>query len=217
MLVKLLFTSEKLSVQVHPGDAYAAEHESSRGKTEMWYVLRADNDSPGVAAGLSETVSPERLRQISLSGEIEKLLNWIRVSPGDVIFIPAGTIHAIGPGLVLCEIQQQSDVTYRLYDYGRGRELHLDRAIDVAIAGPPPPDGLLAKCEYFAVEDLHVDRPLELSPKQNRFEMFVMLEGSGTIAGRPFQLGQVWHTHPGTPPFTLAPEHPTHLLRVWVP
>src|ERR1039457_1474079 len=107
----VLFTADRLSVQGHPDDEYAAKHESSRGKTEMWHVLRADPGAPGVAAGLRESVAPERLRELALSGAIEEYLNWIEVKPGDTIFIPAGTIHAIGPGLVLCEIQQYSDVT----------------------------------------------------------------------------------------------------------
>ncbi len=131
LLVKFVFTSERLSVQVHPNDEFAAAHENSRGKTEMWYVLRAD---PGarLAIGFREAISRERLRESALSGEIEQLLNWIEVQAGDAFFVPAGTVHAIGGGLALCEIQQHSDITYRLYDYGRPRELHLDKAMQVA-------------------------------------------------------------------------------------
>ncbi len=127
LLVKFVFTSERLSVQVHPNDDFAAAHENSRGKTEMWYVMRAD---PGarIAIGFRESISRERLREAAVSGEIEQLLNWLEVQAGDAFFIPAGTVHAIGGGLALCEIQQHSDVTYRLYDYGRPRELHLDKA-----------------------------------------------------------------------------------------
>lgn len=220
ILVKLLFTSERLSVQVHPGDDYAAKHENSRGKTEMWYVLRAD---PGasVAAGLTGSVPPERLRELSLSGEIEHYLNWIEVRPGDTIFIPAGTIHAIGPGLALCEIQQYSDVTYRLYDYGRPRELHLARGVDVSVAGPyqpppKPPDGLIAHCPYFAVSELEVKGSVEIEPRTDRFELFVALEGSGRIGDEPFQAGQVWHTPAGTGQFRIGAAT-ARFLRVWVP
>ena len=131
LLVKFVFTSERLSVQVHPNDQFAAAHENSRGKTEMWYVMRAE---PGarLAIGFRESISCERLRDAAISGEIEQLLNWMEVEAGDAFFVPAGTVHAIGSGLALCEIQQHSDVTYRLYDYGRPRELHLDQAIQVA-------------------------------------------------------------------------------------
>jgi mannose-6-phosphate isomerase len=124
LLVKFLFTTEALSVQVHP-----------EGKTEMWHVLAAE---PGakVAAGFHAPISEERLRSASLSGEIEDLLEWHDARPGDTFFLPAGVVHAIGPGLTLCEVQQYSDVTYRLYDYGRPRELHLDQGVAVSRRGP---------------------------------------------------------------------------------
>jgi mannose-6-phosphate isomerase len=136
LLVKYLFTSEKLSVQVHPSDAQAPT--GSRGKEECWLVLAAD---PGatLAVGFKEHVSPEKMRAAALDGSIESLLEWREVSPGDFIYLSAGTVHAIGAGLALIEIQQNSDITYRLYDYGRPRELHLDQAVAVANGGPHDP------------------------------------------------------------------------------
>ena len=133
LLVKYLFTSEALSVQVHPSDAQAPE--GSRGKEECWLVLSAE---PGakLAVGFKEQVSPERMRAAALDGSIENLLEWHAVAPGDFIYLTAGTVHAIGAGLSLIEVQQNSDITYRLYDYGRPRELHLDEAIAVADGGP---------------------------------------------------------------------------------
>ena len=222
ILVKLLFTSERLSVQVHPNDEYAAAHESSSGKTEMWYVLRADPGSPGVAAGLRESMSPERLRELALSGAIEEYLHWIEVKPGDTIFIPAGTIHAIGPGLVLCEIQQYSDVTYRLYDYGRPRELHLDKAVEVSEAGPYRtvsgiPDGLLALSPYFAVREWRVEGPAQIQPKQDRFELLIAVEGAGWIADRPFRAGEAWHVAAGEPDFSIFSAGGARFLRAYVP
>jgi mannose-6-phosphate isomerase len=120
LLIKFLFTSENLSVQVHP-----------EGKTEMWHILAAE---PGakIAAGFREPVTAEQAKAAALSGEIEEMLEWFDAAPGDTFFIPAGTVHAIGAGLSLCEIQQWSDVTYRLYDYGRPRELHLDQGLAVS-------------------------------------------------------------------------------------
>ena len=129
LLAKYLFTSEKLSVQVHPDDAQAPE--GSRGKEECWLVLDAEPDAR-LAIGFRHNVMPEQIRAAALDGSIEQLLDWHRARRGDFFYLPAGTVHAIGPGLSLVEIQQNSDITYRLYDYGRPRELHLDAAMDVA-------------------------------------------------------------------------------------
>ena len=136
LLVKYIFTSEKLSVQVHPNDAQApAGH---RGKEECWLVLAAQ---PGatLAIGFDAPLGPEALRAAALDGSIEQLLTWFPVKPGDFFYIPAGTVHAIGPGLSLIEIQQNSDITYRLFDYGRPRELHLEAGIKVAQGRPHDP------------------------------------------------------------------------------
>jgi mannose-6-phosphate isomerase len=135
LLLKLLFTSQPLSIQVHPDDAYARSIGLQEGKTEAWYVLSA---TPGakVALGLKRRLTPPQLRQASEDGSINDLVLWHAVSRGDSIFVPAGTIHAIGAGLVIAEIQQRSDVTFRLFDHGRQRELHIENAIAVADAGP---------------------------------------------------------------------------------
>jgi mannose-6-phosphate isomerase len=135
LLAKYLFTSEKLSVQVHPDDEQARAMGLPRGKSECWYVLEAE---PGAAIGLGLTraISADELRASARDGSIEHLLGWREVRPGDFYCVPAGTIHAIGGGLALLEFQQNSDVTFRLYDYGRPRELHLDEAVAVAIRGP---------------------------------------------------------------------------------
>lgn len=133
LLVKYLFTSEKLSVQVHPSDALApAGH---RGKEECWLVLDAE---PGaqLAIGFREEVTPDQMRTGALDGSIEQMLEWHDVAAGDFFYIPAGTVHAIGPGLALVEVQQNSDVTYRFFDYGRPRELHLDESLTVAHGAP---------------------------------------------------------------------------------
>ena len=135
LLVKWLFTSERLSIQVHPDDAQAAARGQPSGKEECWVIVAAE---PGARLGIGtlETLSAERLRAASLSGEIEQLMDWKPVSPGDYFYIAAGTVHAIGAGISLVEIQQNADITYRLYDYGRPRELHLDNGVAVSRAGP---------------------------------------------------------------------------------
>lgn len=129
LLVKYLFTSQALSVQVHPSDAQAPA--GSRGKEECWYVLNAE---PGAKLGIGfvKALNASQMRAAALDGSIEHLLDWHEVKPGDFFYIPAGTVHAIGAGISLIEVQQNSDVTYRLYDYGRPRELHLDAGMKVA-------------------------------------------------------------------------------------
>ncbi|WP_298168132.1 class I mannose-6-phosphate isomerase [Novosphingobium sp.] len=136
LLVKYIFTSEKLSVQVHPDDAQAKElGEYDTGKEECWLVIDAE---PGATLGIGfhEPIGPEAMRAAALDGSIEGLLVWHPVQAGDFFYIPAGTVHAIGAGVSLIEIQQNSDITYRLYDYGRPRPLHLDKGIAVAKGEP---------------------------------------------------------------------------------
>jgi mannose-6-phosphate isomerase len=134
LLLKLLFTSQPLSIQVHPDDAYARAADLPNGKSEAWHVLRADLDAK-VGLGLRERLTPQQLRSAIDDGSIAGLINWRAVFPGDTISVPAGTIHAIGAGLVIAEIQQRSDATFRIFDFGRGRELQIDDAIAVADAG----------------------------------------------------------------------------------
>ena len=135
LLLKLLFTSQPLSIQVHPDDKWAHLMGLPNGKTEAWYVLDAAPDAK-VALGLSRDLTPDQLQEAIDDGSISDLVVWHAVSANDVIAVPAGTIHAIGAGLVIAEIQQRSDATFRLFDYGRQRELHVESAIAVAVAGP---------------------------------------------------------------------------------
>jgi len=135
LLVKHIFTAERLSIQVHPNDADAHARGLPRGKDEAWFILDAD---PGavIGLGLTHAVTGEALRAAALDGSIERLIDWRPIRAGELIYSPGGTIHAIGGGISLVEIQQNLDLTYRLYDYGRPRELHLDEAVAVAHAGP---------------------------------------------------------------------------------
>ena len=226
LLTKFVLTSGQLSVQVHPGDEYAAEHEHSPGKTEMWHVLRAE---PGarVALGFREPITRERLVEASLSGEIEHLLQWYDASPGDTYFVPAGTVHAIGAGLAVCEIQQQSDITYRLYDYGRPRELHLEKGAAVADLGTHPGkqpgvpriDGsqVLVECRYFRAELLTMAAGLRFTPRSASLELLIVLEGSGLLDGQSFQAGQGWLVPAAALPFPIATDVPCRFLRTFVP
>jgi len=135
LLAKYIFTSERLSIQVHPNDEQARARGLTLGKTECWTILEAD---PGATIGLGtkRELSPDELRQAALDGSIEQLMDWRPVRAGDFYFVPAGTVHAIGGGISLLEFQENADVTYRLYDYGRPRELHLNDGVAVANAMP---------------------------------------------------------------------------------
>ncbi len=135
LMVKYLFTSERLSIQVHPNDGQALARGQSGGKEEAWVILAAELGAV-IAMGLKVPMSSAALRAAALDGTIEGLMDWKPVKAGDIFYIPAGTIHAIGAGITLIEVQQNVDLTYRLYDYGRPRELHLDDGIAVSNAGP---------------------------------------------------------------------------------
>lgn len=135
ILVKYIFTSEKLSIQVHPSDA----QRPGQGKEECWLIVDAQ---PGASLGIGfrERLDADAMRAAARDGSIENLLEWHQVRPGDFFYIPANTVHAIGAGVSLIEVQQNSDITYRLYDYGRPRELHLDEGMAVARGEPYPAD-----------------------------------------------------------------------------
>ncbi len=220
LLVKFLFTSEKLSVQVHPGDSA-----SGAGKTEMWHVLRA-GPKARLALGFKEPLDRERARAAALSGEIEGLLNWYPAHAGDTFFVPAGTVHAIGEDMALCEIQQYSDVTYRLYDYGRPRELHVDAALAVADLGAhpgatPPVDlgngrKLLAECAYFRTESWAIAGDAQWAGT-GRAELLICLWGSGQFGDEGFAPGRAWVVPAEADPFMVSAKDGARLLRIFVP
>jgi mannose-6-phosphate isomerase len=160
LLIKLLFPKEKLSVQVHPDDAMAQKYGEPRGKTECWYALDAAPDAQ-VALGIKPGVTCEQVRAAIESSSLEALLEMVPVAKGDMLFVDAGTVHAMGPGVVILETQQTSDLTYRMYDYGRPRELHLDKSFEAmrvkTRAGKIPPQNVnnhsvLIDEKYFEVE-----------------------------------------------------------------
>ena len=154
LLVKYLFTSEKLSVQVHPDDDQAQARGLPRGKDECWLVLAAEPDST-IAIGTHDILDADQLRAAALDGSIEELLDWKPVKAGDFFYAASRTVHAIGAGITLIEIQQNSETTYRLYDYGRPRELHLSDGVAVSDARPfvaPPAPGKVEDGRVLLVE-----------------------------------------------------------------
>jgi mannose-6-phosphate isomerase len=189
LLIKFLFTTENLSVQVHPNDHQASQLEpGSRGKTEMWHILKAEPEAK-LAMGLNSALTPDQLRRACVDGSIMEHLRWLPAIPGETWFIPAGTIHAIGAGITLAEIQQSSDITYRLYDYGRPRELHLEKGLAVSnLDSRPTPAGDRVQSDYFHTHIIAIDSPQSIGPGY-----LIVTSGSGDIAGRPIHQGQVWH------------------------
>jgi mannose-6-phosphate isomerase len=165
LLLKLLFANEKLSVQVHPDDGFARSIGLPHGKTEAWYIVSATPDAE-VAVGLSQSITTHQLQTSIEDGSIASLMSWRHVQAGDVIFVPAGTIHAIGPGVVIAEIQQNSDATFRVFDYGRQRELHVANAVavarteaagaQVAVRRLTDARTLLVACPYFVLERINL-------------------------------------------------------------
>jgi mannose-6-phosphate isomerase len=191
LLLKLLFTSQPLSIQVHPDDAFAHSMGLPNGKTEAWYVLSAVPEAK-VALGLSRPLTPQLLRAAVDDGSISDLIVWHAVSANDVIFVPAGTIHAIGAGLVIAELQQRSDATFRLFDYDRKRELHIENAIVVANTGPADfqvqPNQFTAERRLFVSGPHFVFERIDLAPNSywcleaERETWLLVLSGSA-IAG----------------------------------
>jgi mannose-6-phosphate isomerase len=219
LLVKLLFTSERLSVQVHPDDG----EDGPRGKTEMWHILDAE---PGasIAIGFREPISRQRLLDSTRTGEVEALLNWMPVKPGETYFVKAHTVHAIGAGIVLCEIQQNSDVTYRLWDYGRPRELHVEKAVSVsdltvhpgAVRPIPVAEGReeLVRCKHFVTELVRMKPGEAFRPPPEECHLWICLEGRGEIGEDSFQPGDVWLL---PSPVFITAESSARFLRTWVP
>lgn len=218
LLVKFIYTHAALSVQVHPGDEYAAEHHRSRGKTEMWYIVSATPEAT-IALGFREPLTRERLREAALSGEIEQYLNWVTPRPGDTFFTPAGTVHAIGAGIELWEIQENSDITYRLFDYGRGRELHLDHALKVTSTEPSAAGAVPLPfcCPWFCTDRVAFESTLHYVPDPQRWQVLIFVKGRGAIADERFEEGQVWLVPPGAPAFEIQGETAVEVLRSWVP
>jgi mannose-6-phosphate isomerase len=204
LLVKYIFTAEKLSVQVHPNDAQAQARGQGNGKSECWYILDAE---PGAVIGLGfkAPVDAETLREAALDGSIEELMDWKPARAGDFFHVPPGTVHAIGAGVSLIEVQQHSDITYRLYDYGRPRELHLDDALAVASPLPYPQEQAarvqkgrcrtLVTCPHFQLEYIGHGGPVERIRERERWVL--PLRGTARIHGLTARVGECLLVSPG--------------------
>ena len=242
LLAKFIDAADRLSIQVHPDDAYAHTHEAStgfHGKTEAWHIIHA---APGadVIYGLARPASRTELAAAIAAYELEPLMRRLPVAAGDTIFVPAGTLHAINAGIVLFEIQQKSDLTYRVYDYGRRdpatglpRELHVAKALDVAGLAPAPygaipplvlTDGceLLVACPYFALERWSPREPVVTPVDGGTFEILTVCDGAALLRWRDGALdlrrGDAAVIPASLGDYTLAPVTDTLcMLRVYVP
>ncbi len=200
LLIKLIDAKADLSVQVHPSDEYALKHEGEFGKTEMWYILDAEKGAK-LYYGFKENITKEEFENHIKNGTLESILNAVTVNKGDCFFIPAGTIHAIGGGILIAEIQQNSNTTYRVYDYNRKdkngnlRPLHIDKAIDVTNLTPPPQNEMidpetLANCEYFNVKKRKVNGSLTSFADEDSFVSILCIEGSVKLFDFTLNKGQ---------------------------
>lgn len=201
VLIKFIDAKQNLSVQVHPSDDYALKYENSYGKTESWYIVEAE-EGAGIYCGFKRDTNKEEFLQSLASGEVENLLNFIPVKKGDCYFIPSGTVHAIGAGCLILEIQQNSDLTYRVYDYnrrgadGKLRELHVDKAVKVInfnkyepklfASGENP--RVITECDYFRSRELVLNGGFT-EKNANSFTCVTVTDGSGEINGEKFIKG----------------------------
>ena len=207
LLVKYIFTAEKLSIQVHPDDAAARAAGYERGKEEAWVILAAAPESPPPSAP-PPLLDSYRLRAAALSGEIEQLVDWRKVAADDVYYSPAGTVHAIGAGITLVEVQQNVDLTYRLYDYGRPRELHLEDGVAASDARPfVPPftpetggDGrvILAEGRKFVLERWRFEGERRVALPDDVPAWFAPLAGAGKLGDSSWQAGECWRVDGAT-------------------
>jgi mannose-6-phosphate isomerase len=242
ILVKFIFPNDKLSIQVHPDDAYAAVHEAAaggRGKTEMWHAVSATTGAE-VLVGLKQGVDKEKFLSALAQRALEDLFEVYPVQMGDTFFLPAGMPHTIGPKMVLCEVQEYSDLTYRVYDYdrvdsrGKPRELHIEKALEVMSFGVTkggkvpalalPAHGfkrdLLAACRYFFAERWELLGPGEFHTNAEQFNILVFLSGRGEIEAEGkkirYNRGEAWFVPACIASPNILPEEPTTFLRAYV-
>ncbi len=209
ILIKLIDAKNDLSVQVHPDNDYAMRVEHEYGKTECWYILDCDEDAE-LIYGFNKSITSEEFKEKIADNTFLETVNKVKVKKGDLFFIEAGTLHAIGKGILLAEIQQNSNTTYRVYDYGRlgadgkPRELHVEKAIDVTNCTPPTrstnPEGeliisdgystqLLTKCDLFNVEKVSVDTSYTAVADEKSFVSVLVTDGTSTIDGLEIKKG----------------------------
>ncbi|HEV2222500.1 MAG TPA: type I phosphomannose isomerase catalytic subunit [Candidatus Acidoferrales bacterium] len=239
LLAKFIFPEEKLSVQVHPDDDYARQNEAAAGgvgKTEMWYIISARKGAE-VRVGLRPGVDRKSFQRAIVDGRAEECLEHVAVHAGDAIFVPAGTVHTIGPGMTICEIQQNSDITYRVFDFnrltpeGKPREMHVAKSMDVIRfgkrhGGKVAAEALgavntLVECPYFAVMKSVFAEPEHRTKPVGLMEVLIVIEGTGKI-GAPhaeieYAAAQAWLVPAALRECRFVPATRTTMLHAYVP
>jgi mannose-6-phosphate isomerase len=200
-LIKLIDADRELSVQVHPSDEYALKNENSFGKTEMWYILETKKDA-GIYLGFKRDTTKEEVERKIKDNTLVDLLNFIKVKPGDCYFVKSGTVHAIGGGITLFEVQQNSALTYRLYDWGKlgmdgkPRELHIDKSLKVMNFKKFKPEEfkrpLLGECDYFSTFEMKVDGTSEINANKGSFISITFIEGNGLVNNISYAKGDTF-------------------------
>ncbi len=210
VLIKFIDAEKNLSVQVHPDDEYSLIHEHQNGKTEMWYVMEAEENT-SLIYGFENEISESAVRKAVSEGKIMEYLHYEEVHKGDVFYIPAGTVHAIGKGAVIAEIQENSNVTYRVYDYdrtdknGNKRELHTEKALEVMKFEPAPETRLyddysecadysaktLCSCRYFTTEKVNVRKAYGFDVAEDSFQVILCIDGSGTVKSNDNEVSMI--------------------------
>jgi len=243
LLVKFIFPEDNLSVQVHPDDVYAERHESATGgvgKTEMWYVVSARAGAE-LRVGLRPGVTRDSFQRAIADGTVEDCLARVPARAGDAVFVPAGTAHTICPGVMLCEIQQHSDITYRVFDYnrvgadGKPRALHIRQALNVMQFGEQSgglcepvritrgatTETYYAACRHFATERWEFGERIAAVTSPEHFDLLIFLQGTGRIefagGSEPYGPAEVWLLPASLGAYQLAPAAPSMLLRTYVP
>ena len=243
LLAKFLFCGDRPSIQVHPDDAYASRYEAAvggRGKTEMWHFIAA-REKAELLHSLRSDVTPESFRRAIAAGTVESCMERILVETNDTVFVPAGTVHTLGAGTALCEIQEQLDITYRIFDFhrlgpdGKPRPLQIEKALDVIHFGEQRGGKIvpvrivqgrlvtsyLAACRYFATEKWEFDERIGGVTSRSSFELLVVLSGAGRIEwggdSEEYARAQVWFLPAALGAYQLDPGQPTALLRTYVP
>jgi mannose-6-phosphate isomerase len=241
LLAKYIFTSDWLSVQVHPDDDYARAHDPGNlGKCEMWYIIRSDSDAR-ILLGLKPGATEEKLKGAFEQGGSKELLHRFRPKVGEAIFIPPGTVHALGPGLVLFEVEQNSDLTYRLDDFGRlgldgkPRPLHLAKGVDVMRLDLPAYRELprlefreaygtrryVLASRFFALEEIRMEKTASFKSSPERVEVLSLLEGEGRVENQAgwlaYSTGETWLIPPAAGLYRLVPRQKTRFLKFYVP
>ncbi len=223
VLIKFIDAENNLSVQVHPSDDYALKHENSFGKTETWRIVEA-KEGAGIYLGFKRAVTKEEYERAIKENSLTELLNFYEVKAGESYFIPSGTLHAIGKGCLICEIQQNSNLTYRVYDYGRTdkngnpRELHIEKAMKVTNLNKFEPVPLekdeVGSCEYFTATKYGVKDDLKLYADEKSFHCITCINGKGEIDGNKLEKGDSYFVPASYGEYSLNGEMKIILTRV---